>query len=111
MRPATTPTELDPVLLQQLSRIGNNLNQITRRLHQFDAAARSNWSRCSKPYATFCTRPRSMVPKLFKAGETFQALTAYLLPDAKEPTTSERASWTHALSLASSHPPRPCATC
>lgn len=30
---------LDPLFLQQLSRIGNNLNQITRRLHQLGVTA------------------------------------------------------------------------
>src|SRR5258708_6268565 len=30
---------LDPLFMQQLSRIGNNLNQITRRLHQFEVTA------------------------------------------------------------------------
>jgi len=33
------PTHLDPLFLACLSRIGNNLNQIARRLHEFDVTA------------------------------------------------------------------------
>ena len=38
-RPKGAATHLDPLFLAALSRIGNNLNQIARRLHEFDVTA------------------------------------------------------------------------
>lgn len=38
---ASIPPHLDPLFLTHLSRIGNNLNQLTRRMHTFDLPAPS----------------------------------------------------------------------
>lgn len=42
-----------------------------------------------------------MVPKLFKAGQSFKSLSAYLLHDPDKARSDARVRWTHTLNLAS----------
>ena len=89
-RLAAKAPHLDPLFIAQLSRLGNNLNQIARRLKHSTAAGPAELAPLLEQIRHSSPGGRPMIPRLFAAGKSFKGVVRYLTHDPDKAKTSER---------------------